>query len=57
MAHWNRYQVQRKAELKQSESGIALEFNSHWRILFAIGKIVCYIRVLRTLSQQFSSLN
>ena len=39
-----------KTKLKQCEYDIALECNSHWRILFVIGQIVCYIRVLRTLS-------
>ena len=46
-----------KAVPKQCDCDIALEFNLYSHILFVIGKIVCYIQVLRTLSRQFSSLN
>ena len=49
--------VQRKALSKQCEYDIALECNSYLRILFVIGKVACYFHLLRTLSQQFSSLN
>ena len=27
---------------------VALELNSHWRILCAIGQVACYIHILRT---------
>ena len=38
-------------------SHVSLGMDWYWRILFVIGQIVCYIHILRTLSQQFSSLN
>ena len=57
IALWNHYLVQRNAVPKQREYDIALEFNLYWRILFVIGQVICYIHILRTRSQQFSSLN
>ena len=49
--------VQSKAEQKQRENDIALEFNSHWCSLFIITLIARYTHVLFTFSLQASSLH